>query len=128
MMIIGRRAMNFFFRITFTLCLILAILIGCENNNEPFNQGIALLEKRQYDRAIAFFNEALEINPGDAKAYCNRGWAYAGKSQYDKAISDYTRAIEINSRYADAYINRGWAYHYTGQYDKAYSDWSRAYE
>ena len=61
-----------------------------------FNQGIAYIDKAQYDLAISDFNKALDINPRDAEAYCNRGIAYREKGQYDQAISDYTKAIELN--------------------------------
>jgi tetratricopeptide (TPR) repeat protein len=128
--------MKLFFRITFKICLILTILIGCETAEEIkdtdseklFNQGLAAGEKGQYDRSIAFFNEVLELNPRDAKAYNNRGNAYCYKGQYGKAISDYNKAIKINPRHADTYINRGNAYGDKFQYDKACSDWMRACE
>ncbi len=85
--------------------------------------------KGQYDRAIALFSKALEINPRYAEAYNNRGIAYAkGKGQYDKAISDYDKAIEINPRYAEAYNNRAIAYCDSQKFDKAISDYTKAIE
>jgi tetratricopeptide (TPR) repeat protein len=59
---------------------------------ELCDAAIDFAEKGNYDRAIALFSKALEINPRYAAAYNNRGIAYAkGKGQYDKAISDYTK-------------------------------------
>jgi len=40
-------------------------------------------EKSRYDQAITDSTKALELNPGDARAYTNRGVAYGGKGQYD---------------------------------------------
>jgi hypothetical protein len=59
--------MKLFFRIIFKIVLILAILAGCATTeeikeNDPvelINKGIALFEKGQSDRAIAFFNKCL---------------------------------------------------------------------
>ena len=45
-----------------------------------------------WNEAIVEFNEAIEMNPGDANAYDNRGLAYYYKGQYDQAISDYDKA------------------------------------
>jgi tetratricopeptide (TPR) repeat protein len=119
--------MKLLLRITFKICFILSILIGCETTEEIketdpvalLNQGAAFVEKGQHDRAIAYFNKAIEINPKLAGAYYNRGYVYDEKGQYDTAISDYNKAIEIDPKYAEAYNNRGFAYHEgKKQYDK----------
>ena len=120
----------------FLMSLILAILIGCESAEKTkemdsialVNRGIDFGKKGQLDRAIVFFNEALELNPRNAEAYYNRGSAYAHKDQYDRAISDYSEAIELNQKYEKAYNNRGLVYYYEGKHDEACSDWQWACE
>jgi Flp pilus assembly protein TadD len=105
--------MKLFLRIIFNIFLILTILAGgatAEGIKETdqitlINQGVAFIKEGQYDRAIAYFNKAIDINARDAVAYNNRGIAYTEKGQYDKAISDCSKAIEINPGYAMAYNN-----------------------
>ena len=92
------------------------------------NRGTAYADKGQYDKAIADYTKAIEINPKDARAYIIRGVTYYRKGQYDQAISDYTKAIEINPKDARAYIIRGGAYADKGQYDQAISDYTKAIE
>ena len=127
--------MKLFFLILFKIFLILTILAGCAatekinetDSDEQLNQGIALLEEGQYDRAIAYFNKAIELNPRDADAYNNRGLAYfEGKGQYNKAIVDYNKAIELNPRSAAAYNNRGLSYFNKRDYEKAWDDVHKA--
>jgi tetratricopeptide (TPR) repeat protein len=128
--------MKLLFRIIFKIFLILTILAGCAtteeiketDSDELLNQGIALFNESQYDRAIAYFNKAIEINPKLARAYYNRGLAYDDKGQHDKAISDYTKAIEIAPKLEVAYHYRGDAYENKGQYDRAISDYTKAIE
>jgi len=98
--------MKLFPLITFKMCLISIILIGCESYEQSnagiafYNErGIAYVKKGQYDKAISEFNKAIEINPKDAVAYRGRGAAYVGKGQHDKAISDFNRAKELNPNY-----------------------------
>lgn len=128
--------MKLFFQIISKMFLILTILTGCATTEEIeetdplalLNKGAAFAEKGQYERAIAYFSEAIERNPRYAEAYNDRGAAYYDKGQYDKAISDFTKAIELNPKHAMPYYNRGNAYDEKGQYDKAISDYNKAIE
>jgi len=89
--------------------------------------GLSYFEKRQWDKAIAEYNEAIELDPRYADAYFNRGNANFNKGQYDQAIADFTEAIEINPMLAEAYTNRGLAFAQgKGQFDQAISDFNMA--
>jgi len=93
-----------------------------------FFKGVAYGLKEQWDKVIAEFNKAIEINSRFAEAYNNRGIAYFGKGQEDRALSDFKKAIEINPRLAMAYSNRGLMYLGKGQEDQALSDFKKAIE
>jgi Flp pilus assembly protein TadD len=41
------------------------------------------------------YNQAIELNPKDARVFNNRGTAYADLKQFEKAIQDYNQAIEL---------------------------------
>lgn len=86
---------------------------------------------RDYDRAIADYNTAIELKPNYAEAYNDRGFAYylKGNPDYKRAIADYSRAIELRPDYPKAYNNRGVAY-MAGGYGAAKSvpDFDRAIE
>ena len=90
------------------------------------DRGSVYLTKGEYDRAIAEFNKALEINPKDSGTYKNRGAAYVNKGQYDQAISDYTKALEINPKDAEVYNARGRAYYFRGKYKESWEDLNKA--
>ncbi len=65
------------------------------------NRGNAWDGKGDYDRAIADYTKAIEIDPKYANAYYSRGIAWGKKGNSDRAIADYTKAIEIDPKYAD---------------------------
>jgi tetratricopeptide (TPR) repeat protein len=92
------------------------------------NRGAAYGGLRQYDKAIADYSKAIELDPKFAAAWYNRGAAYVGLRQYDKAIADYSKAIELDPNGAVYWNNRGLAHHELHQYDKATADWSKAIE
>jgi len=57
---------------------------------------IAAFGRKEYDKAIADYTKAIQIDPKFASAYSNRGSAYGMKGEYDKAIADFNKAMELN--------------------------------
>ena len=89
-------------------------------------RGLIWNEKKDYDKAIADFNEAIRLDPKLALAYNNRGNAWDAKKEYDKAIADFNEAIRLDPKLALAYNNRGTAWMAKKDYDKAIADYNEA--
>ena len=85
-------------------------------------------KQKWYDKAIAYYNETIELKSDLALAYNNRGNAYGDKDDFDKAIQDYNKAIELNPDFAIAYNNRGVVYGNKGDFDKAIQNLNKAIE
>ena len=90
------------------------------------NRGVAKLQKRDWDGAIADFNRALQFDPKLAKAYLDRGIAKTNKGDRDGAIADYNRALQLDPRLATAYQARGIAKLQKNDFDGAIADFDRA--
>jgi tetratricopeptide (TPR) repeat protein len=94
--------------------------------------------RREYDGAIADYNEALRLDPRLAQAHNvnlklalahnSRGMAlYAQRPpDYDRAVADFTEAIKLGARDDSVYQNRGNAWYYKKEYDKAVADYTEA--
>jgi tetratricopeptide (TPR) repeat protein len=91
-------------------------------------RGNALYAKKDYDKAIADFSEAIRLDPKLAEAYGRRAHAYQAKGDDDKAIADATTALELDSKLFDGYYSRGFAYLHKGDNDKAIADFTKAVE
>ena len=73
-------------------------------------RGLSYYYKKDYDRAIPDFSEAIRLNPKWAVAFDSRGDAYVAKGDYERAIADFKQAIlldpseaeKINPKLADA--------------------------
>ena len=86
----------------------------------------ARFSKREYDKAIADFTEAIRIDPGSSGSYTGRGLARFDKNEFDKSIVDFNAAICINPRAGVAYRFRGLAWTSKGECDKAIADFEVA--
>jgi tetratricopeptide (TPR) repeat protein len=90
------------------------------------HRGVAYVRNRDYDRAIADYDAALQIAPNHASTYNFRGIAYRLKGDHDRAIADHDAAIRLDSRNAQFFNNRGVAYRWKSDYDRAIADYSQA--
>jgi tetratricopeptide (TPR) repeat protein len=91
-----------------------------------FDSAEACYERREYDKAISDYTEAIRLDPNYASAFDSRGNAYYARGDYDKAISDFTEAIRLDPNYFRAHVDRGDAYLKQSDFDKAISDYNEA--
>lgn len=100
-----------------------------------FTLGADKFSNNQFDDALPYFDQAIQVAISNTKtttnpseAYFFRGDTYYHKGNYDLAIPNYSKAIDLNPNYPQAYNNRGSAYIYKGEYDLAIVDLRKAIE
>ena len=89
-------------------------------------RGYMLVAKGERDRGIADYDEAIRLDPGNARAHHNRGFAHQDKHDLDRAVADFSETIRLDPGFASAYLNRGEAYRVKRDYDRAIADISEA--
>jgi tetratricopeptide (TPR) repeat protein len=91
-------------------------------------RGFAYNVLKEYQRAIADLNQAIELDSNYARAYATRGLTYTAIGEFDLAIKDYNRALELRPNYAWAYANRGQTNSLRKEYIQSINDLNRAIE
>jgi tetratricopeptide (TPR) repeat protein len=75
-----------------------------------WNRGIAFASLRQFDKALADFDEAIRLDPNDPKTYAFRGDLLSSRGNIDRAIADYSHAIRLAPANPDSYFRRAEVY------------------
>ena len=86
------------------------------------------LRLRQYDKALADFDKAAQLDPDDADVPEARGRAYFDQKKYELAVADFGSALEFRPDDAVLHRRRGEAFRRTKHYDEALADLDRALE
>ena len=97
-------------------------------SNQKIEEGNQLYLKGDMNGAIKRYAEAMELNPKNALAYCNRAVVYLNLQDNSKALADCNKAIEMNPNYALNYYNRGVANFNLQNYEQSVKDYTKAIE
>ncbi len=94
---------------------------------ELFNRGIEYFDRKEFDEAISFFTQAIQIDHLFSEAYFRLGECYKEKEFYDFARNNFDLAInyyidadsELADKYCESYIEIGRHYEKTEEYNLA---------
>jgi tetratricopeptide (TPR) repeat protein len=103
-----------------------AKLRGKRLSNIYYNRGITYQNKKDNERALADYDEAIRLDPKKDVAFNNRGRIYQAKGDHTRALADFSEAIRIDSKAARFYYNRGISYQAKQDSDHALADYNAA--
>ena len=84
-----------------------------------FDVASELGQQKEYNAAIAKWNEALALSPDDAKAHNNLGVLLEMVGRAGDALAHYRKAVESEPDFPDGYTNLGIALARAGRPDEA---------
>jgi tetratricopeptide (TPR) repeat protein/curved DNA-binding protein CbpA len=89
-------------------------------------RGLRWSQKGDLDRAIADFDRAIELAPGNAPAHSHRASAWGAKGDKDRALADFEAAIRLDPGSPIPFRDRGTLWRRSGALDLALVDLDQA--
>jgi tetratricopeptide (TPR) repeat protein len=94
--------------------------------NLQFELGNLLVAAKEYEAAIASYDQALKFKPDYYEAWYNRGIALGNLGRLEEAIVSYDKALKFKPDYHEAWNNRGIALGNLGQLEEAIASFDQA--
>ena len=105
-----------------------AHLVGTDFVSGYVNAGDAIMEKNDYDRALAFYDKAIEVRPDYAKAHLGKALCLTHMGRREEAVEFYKKSIELDPKSSQAWNNLGLWYDQNGDAEKAEEYFLKAIE
>ena len=86
------------------------------------HRGMALFALAKYLEGVDDFNNAIEHNAENTRAWSNRGLAYRILEKFDQSLEDYDRAIEMSPQQYEGYWGRAQTFFEMKLFSRALSD------
>jgi tetratricopeptide (TPR) repeat protein len=80
------------------------------------------------EEAIAYYSEAIAMDPNYSEYYNERGSLYMHQGRMSDALRDYLQATELSSPYYEVFTNLGQCYRKIGQMEAAVEAYTRSLE
>jgi tetratricopeptide (TPR) repeat protein len=94
--------------------------------NAILAKGQAFLDANEPERALACFDQALELVPNDAEALVKRGSALEQLKRLEEAIECYDRAIAADEGMTVAYLHKGAVFNQLERFNEALECYEQA--
>ncbi|MGB9168742.1 MAG: tetratricopeptide repeat protein [Nitrososphaeraceae archaeon] len=105
---------------------------GSDNNEASrlLNKGVDFAEIGKYEKAIEYYDQALDEDPNFAKAFYNKGinLLKLNKNYAEDAIQLFDQALDEDPNYASALYSKGLSLEVLGKYQEAIKIYDQALE
>lgn len=84
-----------------------------------YSQGLGILSRDDYARAVTFFEKAAEIDPNYAEAFYQTGFCYGMLGKHNEALKASKQAAKLRPNWTETFINIGASSFALGQFKDA---------
>jgi lipoprotein NlpI len=103
-------------------------VVAADTVPELLDKARAALTQKQPERALSLADQAVALEPKNARTHFLRGTANESLRRHADAIADFTKAIDLDPKLADAYQHRGSEHFKLGHIEPSIADFDKYLE
>jgi tetratricopeptide (TPR) repeat protein len=84
-----------------------------------YSQGLGILSRDDFTRALNYFEKAVEVDPNYAEAWYQAGFSYGMLGRHQDALKASKQAARLRPDWAETYVNIGASSFALGQFKEA---------
>ncbi len=84
-----------------------------------YSQGLGILSRDEYARAVLYFEKAVEVDPNYAESWYQAGFCYGMLGRHANALKASRQAAKLRPEWAETHVNIGASSFALGQYKDA---------
>ncbi|MHC4707953.1 MAG: sulfatase-like hydrolase/transferase [Planctomycetota bacterium] len=88
--------------------------------------GMVSLQQGNYNKALAYYSNALQMKPDSADTYYNMGSVYSKQAKFEQAVEQYNKSIELDPNFPEAHYNLGNSLFKQGKLEEAIASYNKA--
>ncbi len=96
------------------------------NAESLYSQGVAQLSRDDFNRALSYFEKAVEIDPNYAEAWYQAGFCYGILGRHTEALKASKQAAKLRPDWSETFVNIGASNFALGQYKEAADAYKQA--
>ena len=97
-----------------------------EKDKKAFLSGLELLQKKEFELAFTYFDEAIKSYPKSAIAYLYRGKSSLALGNFFSALFDFTQSCSLDNTLAECYYLKGMALFELAEFEQSFLEFDKA--
>lgn len=97
-------------------------------SKELKDEGNEYFKKKEYEKAIDCYTQAISLEPNDHILYSNRSGSYLNLNKADLALKDANKCVELNAEWWKGYHKLGLAQFTLGKTEEALNSYKKGLE
>lgn len=91
-----------------------------------YSQGLGVMSRDDYARAVSYFDKAVEVDPNYAEAWYQAGFSYGMLGKHEESLKASKQAARLRPEWTETFVNIGTSSYALGKFEDAVTAYRQA--